>query len=802
MKKLLFFIGLFLAFQYAFAQNIDGTRSATWKLQFQFPIVARNAPIACDGEYFYVGSESPTFYKYTVTGEEVGTFTISGISSMNTLCYDGEYFYGSNNNSTIWKINMSANPPVIVSTISPPAGMEIANITFDPDADDENGGFWVGGTEPNCNLFVQIKRNGDEIRRFVAGTISNASTICGTTYDNVSLNGPYLWALEETNNILSYVVRNIYKINLTNGHIEDSYNLYSANLVSLGSRGGGMCLVQNIAGATWSLCAAVQRNAIFGWDLASTISYNLDIGVSSLNLPALLPYGDHYYIIGKVRNYGATVVNSYKLSYQIDNGEVFTIDITGTSLGSGQEMNYTHYTPVAPVLGGHTIKVWTSLPNGTQDEYPGNDTLTFSYTIYNSISDLTVPRCVLLEGFTSSSCPPCVAGNIHLTNVLAQNDAQGGKYTLIKYQMSWPGSGDPYYTTEGGTRRSLYGLNSVPYLYLDGTTGMNTGSLTNQQLVNLQNDTMCHVEVSGEYQVEGKTVNATINVKSTVDFNEGNNLKLFVAIVEKVTHKNKTTNGETEFAQVMKKFMPNAGGITLGNLKANELVTKTLSWDFKGEYRLPANALSPIDNETEHSVEDFNNLEVVAWVQNNITKAVYNSCTAIKGVSATTLVSFEVTGGNGSLSATVNGAPITSGDLVNTGETVEFTAVPNENFEVKEWKLNNEIIPNNTTNSYAMMTSGGVQNVSVEFIDPQSIKNNNSTTFQLFPNPVNNILTIARATSAKARIEIYNSLGTIIHSFEMNETEAEINVSALPSGIYWLRLINDNSCTTRHFVKQ
>ncbi len=42
-----------------------------------------------------------------------------------------------------------------------------------------------------------------------------------------------------------------------------------------------------------------------------------------------------------------------------------------------------------------------------------------------------------------------------------------GEYSLIKYQMNWPGNGDPYYTEEGGVRRDYYGVSSVPDLYIN-----------------------------------------------------------------------------------------------------------------------------------------------------------------------------------------------------------------------------------------------------------------------------------------------------------------------------------------------
>jgi len=319
----------------------------------------------------------------------------------------------------------------------------------------------------------------------------------------------------------------------------------------------------------------------------------------------------------------------------------------------------------------------------------------FSATLF---AQTEVPRHTLIEVFTSSTCAPCYSGNITLKNVLAQNDAAKGKYTLIKYQMNWPGTGDPYYTAEGNTRRGVYGLNVVPYLLMDASYKQ---SYTNSTLLAAQ-AVPSYVTVSGTYYVAGQTVGATINIEPTMDISGGNNLRLYVAIVEKRTVNNKKTNGESEFFQVMKKFMPNANGIILGDLNANELITHELTWEFKGNYRLPANANSPINHNTEHSVEDFANLEVVAWVQNSSTKQIYNSGTAEK----VELIIFNTNNENGTITATANGVPINSGGMLKSGDILEFTAEPNQKnytYYIKEWKHNGVTVPGNTSNTYSFV---------------------------------------------------------------------------------------------------
>src|SRR5690606_9359036 len=68
---------------------------------------------------------------------------------------------------------------------------------------------------------------------------------------------------------------------------------------------------------------------------------------------------------------------------------------------------------------------------------------------------------------------------------------------------------------------------------------------------------------------------------------------------------------------VVKKMLPTQNGTPLSGLVANQWDSTILNYTFNGSYRLPADGSAPnrINTSTEHSVEDFNNLYVVAWVQ-------------------------------------------------------------------------------------------------------------------------------------------------------------------------------------------
>jgi hypothetical protein len=100
------------------------------------------------------------------------------------------------------------------------------------------------------------------------------------------------------------------------------------------------------------------------------------------------------------------------------------------------------------------------------------------------------------------------------------------------------------------------------------------------------------------------TIDANINV--TEDLTAG--LKLHIAVVEKTTHGNAATNGETEFNNVMLKMLPNATGTTLEALSVGNAVAITESY-----------------NMSQTFMEEPADLAVIVFVQDDSNKNILQS---------------------------------------------------------------------------------------------------------------------------------------------------------------------------------
>ncbi|MBN2380034.1 T9SS type A sorting domain-containing protein [candidate division WOR-3 bacterium] len=229
-------------------------------------------------------------------------------------------------------------------------------------------------------------------------------------------------------------------------------------------------------------------------------------------------------------------------------------------------------------------------------------------------------RMVLVEMFTSTTCPPCVGGNASLNNYLAKHDC----LIAVRYHMSWPSPGnDPFchYNSANGARRSYYGdINAVPKFKMDGG---------GWPLVD-------------EFILEHRDAGSTVNIKTTASFvpNAYNALQgqgsvtveltnedsksisfvLFGALVESnVAYTG--SNGDPIHHQVMIDMYPSSSGEPI-TLKGAE--TKVLTYDFVIDDTIPflTGDLKPTG---QYHVTDAGNCEIVFWCQLTSTKEIFQA---------------------------------------------------------------------------------------------------------------------------------------------------------------------------------
>ncbi|MCR5013282.1 MAG: T9SS type A sorting domain-containing protein [Bacteroidales bacterium] len=545
------------------------------------------------------------------------------------------------------------------------------------------------------------------------------------------------------------------------------------------SSDGRYSVVQNITTSDFGkenvkFCVFYQGNSynFDAWyfdDIEVFTQENLDIKLASLTLPAIVSSSDVSEVNFTVSNLGVTPITSFEASYQI-NDEEPVVESFPCNVASLNNATFHFVEPITVGPGSYQVTMRILSVNGVQDDDTSNNEATVNMSCAYGSTD----RTPLFEHFSASTCPPCVQANTVMNNFCNNNL---GRFAYVKYPMNWPGSGDPYYTAEGGVRRGYYGVSGVPSIFLDGNTVSYSGI---QGIFNNEALVPSYADIQGFFTVDGTTVNISFDVMAYVGME---NVKMYVCVNEKLTTGNVGTNGETSFHHIMMKMVPNAQGTTI-SLDGCEV----RHFDFT-------------QNMTSTNVEEMDDLEVVVFLQNNDTKEVYNSAflredgfyAAPVGDLIVTFEDDKATGvATASWSAPAGSTPlyykVTLDGVVVEEEYTELSYdfdVVDGDFHIIEVQA---IYEDCTSVS---MVSG----VNYVWSTPEV-----QSSCRLFPNPANGQVFI-QANENIDEIRVYNTLGVLVNTIPANGSSQSIDLANFANGIYFIQMNTESGASvTRRLV--
>ncbi|TND09462.1 MAG: hypothetical protein FD123_1268 [Bacteroidetes bacterium] len=86
---------------------------------------------------------------------------------------------------------------------------------------------------------------------------------------------------------------------------------------------------------------------------------------------------------------------------------------------------------------------------------------------------------------------------------------------------------------------------------------------------------------------------------------------------------------------------------------------------------------------------------------------------------------------------------------------------------------------------------------------PLGIPQQENLTVSLYPNPVNDILTIDyKAAGKNTRYAIYNPAGQIVSAGDIHDNHITVNVSMLARSVYYIRIFDESSVAVGKFIRQ
>ena len=504
-----------------------------------------------------------------------------------------------------------------------------------------------------------------------------------------------------------------------------------------------------------------------------------DINVESFDISANLGVGQSE-VKFTAKNLGTNAIESFEASYQVEGGETVTQTFE-TNLASYESEQFTFDTKVTLFPGEYTINLNINKVNNGDDQDMNNNAATKDVLVGYGIAE----RIPMIEHFSSSTCYPCVFVNTAMEELTAANP---GKYTYTKYPMNGPGTGDPYYTAECGTRRTYYNVNSVPTIFLDG--GTSEAPVTQLALDRRLNE-KSFVNIQGAFQVEGNTITLAADFMA---YSDVFNAKAYVAVNEKTTTGNTGSNGETEFHHIMIKMLSSAQGQAM-SINAGEIQHVEYTLDLSGTH-----------------VEDMNDLEVAMWLQNQSTKEIYNSKFAMEYTEH--LYAVE------DLSAVIGGDAVDfcigwqkpekgnptgyniylDGELFLENYTDTYFSSYYENYHVEllEYLLDDN---KHIVEVVAVYENGTSVGSAVLVTKANNVSEITESNISIYPNPAKDFVKISGNDRINS-VKVYNCLGMMVEEIEVSANEAEINTSDYNTGIYFFNVMTESGNLVKKVVKK
>ncbi|MFP4557498.1 MAG: T9SS type A sorting domain-containing protein [Bacteroidales bacterium] len=562
-------------------------------------------------------------------------------------------------------------------------------------------------------------------------------------------------------------------------HYEDKYNVGIATR----SNQGDWTTVWSMAGedivetkyleinnadsqsSDFQLCIFFSGNSynINYWYIDDIVLYSpfdLDVMTKSIELDSYMESGT-YDITTTLINAGKNNINSFDIEYIVNDNESIVETVDNVSLESMETYTHTFSSQWTANPGVHQIKVKVTNVNGMDDDDVSNNEI--EKTI--SIASNTVSNVPLFESFTSSTCPPCYTFNTStFTPFLNENE---GEYSIVKYQMNWPGGGDPYYNDEGGVRRNYYGVTGVPALYTSGLqTATNETGLNNSFSAIKEKPAFFEIDATGSIYSDN-TIHVSIDVTPFITVN---NFSLHVAVTERETTGNTGNNGETSFKNVMMKMLPDADGTPL-----NSIDGETINYSFEG-------------NMAETFVEEFDDLMLTIFIQNNETKDVFQSKMIDVSTVTTHNLSFSIVNSNDNSPIEDATVAINETEIITNAEGNAEISLPDGTYPFSVSKEGFDTYHSEAT------INGSDENVNVELMTTTNVNSTSETDFCILPNPNNGVFKVSLPVNAGvSTINIYSITGTLILNKKIRKPDSTISLNiSQPQGVYILKVTLEN----------
>ncbi|MCQ2279427.1 MAG: choice-of-anchor J domain-containing protein [Bacteroidales bacterium] len=725
------------------------TRDA-WDLLSSFTgTSAGQQGVATDGQYIYTCSwqGTPTggytFYKYDLQGNFIEGFDIAGATGLRDLTYDGTYFYAGASTSALYQMDFATH--TLVSTINTGVSA-IRHCSYDPQAD----GFWVGDWS---NLYL-VNRSGA-----IVVTGPAVENVYGSAYDGYSAGGPYIWLFTQAAGTTGSAVFAQYDIannTLTNTTFDISTNQPA---LDASASAGGAFGTDALVGGKFVIMANTQQDpnliSVFeiadaGWLSAAPGSGTVAPSQSTditLNFDGNNPIGD----------------------YQA------TLTINSSNPNVGQEVIPVSFHIIAPDCDAPTnlqatatdytynALTWDAPANNTDlveyRLYKNGSTTEFATTTSTSYNDTVAPGnyCYIVKAYYLDGTTPCLSLP---TDTVCVEMLHAPSITATPNTLSING---------------IAGIATAP-------------AIATVVAYTLSDDITISTNAPFEVSVDGTTYGATATIQAADQIQTD----LYVRVAATAT------------AGTLNDVVT----LTSGTITATINVTADLiSCDPISQYPYVCNFDDDLQNAC-WTIRDDNNDGRTFTLGGNYEGAWYLYSTT--NPADDWLISPEfVLNGNQHVSfeyfVDYNIYPEQFSVYILQGDD-ETVLVPTATYVNEDPETLTADLSAYTGNYRIAIHAESDADMDAFFINyftvdnGSGIEDNEANSFRVFPNPATNMINVE--AQGFEQYQLVNMLGQNVMSSNLVNGNAQINVSNLSNGVYFVRLINGNTVETVKVIKK
>lgn len=252
--------------------------NALFDVLFSYPLdtitsANGNAGIAFINNEFWISRwASDSLFTLDTAGVLISRFVVPTVTGVRSLTTDGTSLYAGINTNSIKKINPITK--ALISSIScASTGINARSLSYDATANGGAGGLWVSNF--NTDIYL-IDLSGNILSTIPAGN-HGLTGMYGTTVDNVTPGGPYLWVFDQS---YSAGQSDIVQLEVASGAATGvSFDVLTNVSIPLGGAtglAGGIFLspTLNPTGALVALLQGTPSNMLVGLDLNNVVGIN------------------------------------------------------------------------------------------------------------------------------------------------------------------------------------------------------------------------------------------------------------------------------------------------------------------------------------------------------------------------------------------------------------------------------------------------------------------------------------------------------------------------------------------------